>query len=77
MKIARSKISSKTHALPRVQFEEQDLTSFGGLVIFQPLFQRLKLFERLRACCRHIGADGYYGCGRVMQLLIAQSGPFP
>jgi len=43
--------------LPHVRFDAKEnlrLTSFGGLVIYQALFQRLKLRPRLQACFDHL-----------------------
>ncbi|MFT7561744.1 MAG: hypothetical protein ACI93R_003675, partial [Flavobacteriales bacterium] len=37
MKYSNIDINSKTHAIPDVRFEEEKLTSFGGLVVFQLL----------------------------------------
>lgn len=69
MRIPRSDIPSKTHALPEIAFEEQRLTSFAGIAIFQKLFQALRIFDRLRDCCRHLDDGAAYGCGRVLQVL--------
>lgn len=70
MNIAHTRISGKTHALPQLAFEEQRLTSFGGAVVFHPLFQRIKLLERLQACCRHLAGHAAYGGGRVLRVLV-------
>ena len=43
MKSSKSAIRGKTHALPTLRFEDQQLTSFSGLVIFQRLFEHLQL----------------------------------
>ena len=53
MKSSKSAIRRKTHALPTLRFEDQQLTSFSGLVIFQRLFEHLQLKKRLRGCFRH------------------------
>lgn len=57
MKFSKSQVETKTHAQPILRFEEQSLTSFSGLVIFQSLFQQLDLKSQLRQCFRH--APGY------------------
>jgi hypothetical protein len=41
-----------------LRFEEQDLSSFAGLIVFQNLSARLKLSERLRQCFRHLTVNG-------------------
>lgn len=53
MKHRRSDIRSQAHAIPELRFQEQKLTSFSGLVLFQQLFTNLDLKARLRACFRH------------------------
>jgi len=37
---------SRAYKIPRVKFEDQNLTSFAGLVIFQPLMMALELKNR-------------------------------
>lgn len=50
MKLSRKAVRRKTHAIPTLRFEQQRLTSFSGLLLFQLLFVRLDLRRRLRAC---------------------------
>lgn len=50
MKLSRNAVRRKTHAIPTLRFEQQRLTSFSGLLLFQLLFSRLDLRPRLRAC---------------------------
>jgi len=50
MKLSRKEVRRKTHAIPTLRFEQQRLTSFSGLVLFQLLFAQLDLKRRLRAC---------------------------
>ena len=38
MKSSRSSTHCKAHTIPKLQFEEQTLTSFAGLVMFQAFF---------------------------------------
>ncbi len=53
MKPARKLIRTKVSSIPKLRFEDQRLTSFAGLVVFQKLFQVLKLRARLTTCFRH------------------------
>lgn len=48
MKSSRAEIHSRVHGVPRLRFEDQRMTSFSGLVLFQMLFKRLRLKARLR-----------------------------
>ena len=70
MKPSRSAIRRKTHALPSLRFEDQQLTSFSGLVIFQRLFEHLQLKDRLRGCFRHLGVSPIFGHANIVLLLI-------
>jgi hypothetical protein len=53
MKRSRKDVRRKATAIPRLRFEDQRLTSFAGLVIFQKLFQVLRFKARLANCFRH------------------------
>ena len=53
MKSSRSAVRQATHALPALRFEDQQLTSFSGLLVFQQLFQSLGLKRRLWRCFDH------------------------
>lgn len=50
MNLSRIQVQRKTHAVPALQFERQQLTSYSGLLLFQLLFSRLQLKERIRHC---------------------------
>jgi Transposase DDE domain group 1 len=73
MKLSRNAVRRKTHAIPALRFEQQRLTSFSGLLLFQVLFGRLDLRRRLRACLAT--GDGIYDravivLGLVVHLLL-------
>lgn len=68
MKLSRKQVRQSTHAIPRLQFEDQQLTSFSGLLLFQVLFSRVALKERLRRCFAESGA--IYGRAQLMLGLI-------
>lgn len=70
MRSSRKQVSSARHALPEVQFAEHDLTSFGGLVVFQALIRGLDLNRRLRECVRHLKSSTAYSNSRVLLLLV-------
>jgi len=70
MKCSKSDIHRKTHGIPEIQFEDQKLTSFAGLVLFQPLFGRLELKRQLTRCFRHLKVSPIYGHGLVVFLLV-------
>jgi hypothetical protein len=70
MKSSRSEIHRKTHALPVLRFEDQRLSSFSGLVIFQKLFEQLDLKQRLRRCFKHLAVSPIFGHASIVLLLI-------
>ena len=70
MKFSRSEIHRKTHRIPSLRFEDQQLTSFSGLVLFQGLFARLGLLDRLRQCFRHLGVSPIFGYAKCVLLLV-------
>ncbi len=53
-----------------MRFEEQKLTSFSGLIIFQKFFAMLGLKERLRKCFRHLKVSPIYGHHVIVLLLV-------
>jgi hypothetical protein len=70
MKHSKTEVHWKARALPEVRFEDQQLTSFAGLVVFQPLFERLELRSRLRGCFEHLKVSPIFGHASVVMLLI-------
>ena len=70
MKFSKQAIRARFHKVPEIRFEDQQLTSFGGLIVFQSLFQLLELPSRLKHCFRHLRRSGIYGVHRVVLLLI-------
>ena len=70
MKSSKSDIHRKTHRIPQLRFEDQKLTSFAGLFMFQPLFSRLELKQKLTHCFRHLKVSRIFGHVLVVLLLI-------
>lgn len=71
MKISKAAVHWKGRAMPEVQFEEdQQLTSFSGLLIFAQLFDRLGLKGRLSTCFDHLKINSIYGHATVVMVLI-------
>ena len=70
MKSSKSQIQAKFHKIPLLKFEDQQLTSFSGLLIFQVLFQRLNLKQRLKQCFSHLKVSPIFGRHLVVLLLI-------
>jgi hypothetical protein len=53
MKYSRRQVRGKAYAIPPLRFENQSLTSFAGLVVFQQFFALLRLKGRLARCFAH------------------------
>jgi len=70
MRVSRKDVTSATHAVPEVRFEEQELTSFGGLVMLQALLHETGLRARLRSAVRHLSSSTGYCASRIALLLI-------
>ena len=70
MKNSRADVHRKTFAIPKLRFEDQKLTSFSGLIVFQKLFTVLKLNVRLRRCFSHLGVTPIFGHARIILLLV-------
>ncbi|MCK5805387.1 MAG: IS1380 family transposase [Lentisphaeria bacterium] len=61
---------ARFHKLPSLRFEDQKLTSFAGLVLFQALFAHLDLKNRLKRCFSHSDSSSSYGLHNILFLLI-------
>jgi len=70
VKSSKSEIQAKYHKIPVIRFEDQKLTSFSGLLMFQVLFRQLCLRERLKKCFEHMKVSSIFGRHLVVLLLI-------
>ncbi|MFY9705106.1 MAG: IS1380 family transposase [Desulfobacterales bacterium] len=70
MKCSKAAIHRKTHRIPEIKFEDQRLTSFAGLVVYQSLFSRIGLKRQLAGCFRHLRVSPIFGHGVVVLMLI-------
>lgn len=71
MKLSKAQVQHSVHAIPTLQFENKQLTSFAGAVLLLPLFQGLGLRKRLASTFRE-GISGSYGLDCVFYLLVTQ-----
>ena len=69
MKSSKAEIQAKYHKIPVIRFEDQQLTSFSGLLIFQQLFKRIELKRRLKKCFAHLKVSPIFGRHLVVMLL--------
>ena len=70
MKSSKAQTHAKFHRIPAIRFEDQQLTSFSGLVIFQMLFRRIGLKQRLKSCFSHLKVSPIFGHHLVTMLLV-------
>ena len=70
MKYSKSEIMSRAYKIPDLKFEDQNLTSFAGLIIFQPLMLGLEIKNRLFHCFRHLKTSRIFGHHVITMLLI-------
>jgi len=70
MKRSRKTVSRKVTEIPRLKFEDQRLTSFAGLVVFQKLFQVLQIRRRLSRCFVHQESGKAFSLARLFLQLI-------
>jgi len=70
VKSSKTEIEAKYHKIPAIRFEDQKLTSFSGLLIFQILFRQLRLRERLKKCFEHMKVTPIFGRHLVVLLVI-------
>jgi hypothetical protein len=70
VKSRKAQIQAKCHKIPTIRFEDQRLTSFSGLLIFQALFMRMNMKQRLKKCFSHLKISPIFGRHLVVLLLI-------
>jgi len=70
VKSSKAQIHAKFHKIPAINFQDQKLTSFSGLLIFQALFTRMNLKQRLNKCFSHIKVSSIFGHHIIVLLLI-------
>ena len=70
MKLSKAHFHSRVHKIPELCFEDQRLSSFSGLIIFQAFFTRLDLKRRLKKCFEHIPCSSSIGIHTVALIII-------
>jgi len=70
VKSSKAQIHAKYYKIPVIKFEDQRLTSFSGLLIFQALLGRINLKNRLKKCFNHLKVSPIFGRHLVVLLLI-------
>ena len=70
MKSNKAQIQAKYHRISMIRFQDQKLTSFSGLLLFQVLFGRIKLKQGLKKCFTHLKVFPIFGRHLVVLLII-------
>ena len=70
VKSSKAQITVKFHKIPMIRFEDQQLTSFSGLLIFQLLLTRINLKKRLKKCFSHLTVSPIFGRHLVVMLIV-------
>ena len=70
MKSSKSQTHAKFHKIPNLRFDDQQLTSFSGLIVFHPLFRMIELKRRLKECFGHLKSSSIYGVHTIVMILI-------
>ena len=70
MKSSKAQIQAKFHKIPTIRFEDQQLTSFSGLLIFQLLFKQIDLKNRLKKCFAYLNKSPIFGRHLIVMLII-------
>ena len=70
MKYSRSEIRCQAHKIPELKFEQQSLTSFAGLVVFQQFFAQLEFKAQVRRCFREVTGGRIFGYATIFVQLV-------
>ncbi len=70
MKSSKVQIMSREHKIPEIRFEDQRLTSFAGLIVFQGLFKQLAIKQKLQNCFSHLKVSPIFGHHLIALCLI-------
>jgi len=70
VKSKKAQITAKFHKIPMIRSEDQQLTSFSGLLIFLLLFKRINLKQRLKKCFSHLKVSPILGRHLIVVLII-------
>jgi len=70
VKHSRAETRARFHSIPELRFEEQALTPYGGLVLWQALFERIGFKAALERCFAHRNAGAIFGHHIVFLWLV-------
>ncbi len=70
MKHSKSDVRCKFTCLPQLRFDDQQLSSFSGLIVFQQLISDLDLKRRLSRCFEHQKGSPSFSMTSIVLVLI-------
>jgi hypothetical protein len=70
VKSSKTQTHSRVHKIPTVRFDDERLTSFSGLIIFQAFFQKLRLKQKVTRCFAHIKTSRIYGLPTIFLHIV-------
>jgi hypothetical protein len=70
MKHSKSDVRCKFTCLPQLRFDDQQLSSFSGLIVFQQLISDLDLKRRLSRCFEHQKGSPSFSTTSIVLVLI-------
>ena len=70
MKYSKRQITSRAYRVTAIKFEDQNLTSFAGLIIFQSLMLAVEVKNHQFHCFRHLNLSRTFGHHVIMMLLV-------
>jgi len=70
LKYSKSDVVCKTHKLPNLEFEQQTLTSFAGLLLVQAFMAATGFKDGIVGCFRHLGGSKIYSFANVFLMLV-------
>jgi hypothetical protein len=73
LRLSQQDVRSSSRSIPQIRFEDQDLTSYSGLVILQAVVNGLQLRRKLSECVRHLSTSASYGTATMLLIVITHS----
>lgn len=70
VKVSRTSVHCNNRSIPHLKFEDQQLTSFAGLVVFERVFRSLNIHHRFKEISSHLRSKCVYGAHTIVQLLV-------
>lgn len=73
VKLPKSLSRTRKSCIPTLRFEQQNLSSFSGLIVFQELFAEIGLSKRLSKCSPKEKTGGHTSFSLLFRLLIVNA----